>query len=365
MSKTNAKKILCPRCGSDTYHWGHDSNFRHMQRYRCRNPKCRRQFVPGRPKRQTKYPQVNCPKCGTPMSIFKHLSDGYRMRCNRHSAKGKLKCSHKINIPLPGKQLNMANDPLESIKVSIAVCFAWNKMSFSKETVSLAIYFSVFKAIPATEIAEIFKELYRIHISHDTITRWTHKAVLTLHKNLGPLSVPKSRKKKLFTDETVFKQKGQKRWLWLAKESKFDAVSSWFLSPRRSTEYARSTFNIAFSNSPSLRNSYIVTDGLWSYGSALGDLGFDLDKKHLVYKGFYELTNNNRLERHWSTLKVRARRYRGFKSERGLWCFITGQLYLHNYFQPNKRLKGLTPAEAAGKKLPYCLSKWKLLTIFI
>lgn len=373
--KLNVIRPNCPKCGSPTSCFGLDKETK-LQKFRCKNPSCRRQFVPGKPPREKKYPKFSCPKCGAGMSIFKFLSDGYRLRCNNHIYQDGRHCSHKINIPLPGREFKIAKDPIESIQginqngsyqVNIPVNFTWGKMSYSKETVSLTLYFSVFMALPAKQVSRILADIFKVSPSHDTITRWTHKGIFSLHKNLGPLPIPYSKNKKLFTDETQFKQRGQKRWLWLTKDSKFDSLQSWYLSPRRSTEFARSTFNIAFSNSPTLRNSKIITDGLWSYPSALEDLGFNVESKHYRYVGFFDdpLNNNNRLERHWSTLKVKARPFRGFKSERGLFCFITGQIYLHNYFQPNQRLNGLTPAEAVGAKLPYCHSKWKLFTKFL
>jgi transposase-like protein len=239
-------------------------------------------------------------------------------------------------------------------------------MWFSKDVVSMALYFAVFRSLPATEVSSIMKELFRINVSHDTITRWTHKAALSIHKNLGLLSVPKSRgKRRTLTDETIFWVRGNKRWVWMTKESRFDSEQSYFISPRRSTEYARSNFNIAFNSSPCLKNIQAVTDGLSSYASALGDLDFDVDNLHKVYKGFFERPNNNRRERTWSSLKIKARRYRGFKSDLGLWSFVTLQVYLHNYFEPNKRLNGLTPAETSGTKLPYCRSYWKLFCKFL
>ena len=366
MPKIVNERFNCPKCGSNTYAWGHSTEYRHLQRYRCRNAKCKYQFTPHRPERQRKYPKINCPKCAGHMSIFKHLSDGYRMRCNNHIYKGKRGCNHKINIPLPGKSFKIAKDPIEAIGTDIAYKFTWSKMDFSNSTVSLVLYFSVFKSLPATEVSETMQTLFNIDISHDTVTRWTHKAALQLHQNLGLLKTPKVRgRRRTFTDETVFWVRGQKRWVWITRESRFDSDQSWFISPRRSTEYARSTFNIAFRASPALKTISAVTDGLWSYGSALGDLDFNLGKFHKVYKGFFERVDNNRIERRWSTLKVKARRYRGFKSQRGLWCFITNQVYLHNYFLPNKRLNGKTPAEKVGTKLPHCLSKWKMFCKFL
>lgn len=366
MIKTVKDQILCPLCDSDTYRWGHPAGERHLQRYRCKNSGCLRQFTPGKTLHLKKYPKMPCPKCGGRMTIFKFLSYGYRLRCNNHIHKDSRYCNHKLNVPLPGKSFKIAKDPIECIQAELAAKFSQNKMSFAASSISLVLYFAVFRSLPATEVSKIMKELFNVSISHDTVTRWTHKAALSIHKNLGLLSVPKTRGRRMtLTDETVFWVRGQKRWVWMTKESKFDSEQSWFLSPRRSTEYARSNFNIAFNASPCLKNIQAVTDGLWSYGSALADLGFDVDKRHKVYKGFFERPNNNRRERSWSSLKIKARRYRGFKSDLGLWSFVTLQVYLHNYFEPNNRLGGPTPAEASGTKLPYCQSYWKLFLRFL
>ena len=366
MCKTVKKdRVCCPRCGSDTYRFGHAVNHRKLQRYQCKNTNCKRQFIPGIPQRIKKYPTMPCPKCGGRMSIFKFLSDGYRLRCNNHIHKDKRHCNHKLNVPLPGKSFKIAKDPVECIQTALAVKFSWGKMSFSHSTVSIVLYFSIFKSLPAPEVVSIMQELFNIPISHDTITRWTHKAAFNIHQNLGLLSTPKvPGRRRTLTDETAFKVRGNKRWVWMMKESRFDSMQAWLLSPRRATEYARSTFNIAFRSSPALKSISATTDGLWSYGSALGDLGFNLNK-HKVYKGFFERPNNNRIERAWSTFKINARRYRGFKSDKGLWRFITHQVYLHNYFKPNYRLDGLTPAQKASAKLPYCHSLWKLFLKFL
>jgi len=362
--------LKCPKCKSDTWKFGRDPLSK-KQKFRCKNlEQCGYQFVPGRPQRVKKYPSLTCPKCGSNMTIFKHLSDGYRFRCNRHNAKGDKKCAHKINIPFPGKAFKIAKDPIEAIKAGkLAIPFYWSKMDFSKETVSIVAYLTVIHAIPAPQVVQIMMQLYNLKISHDSVTRWTHKAALNLHKNLGSLQVPYSPHKRLFTDETQFRVRGRKRWVWAGKESKFDSIQTFFISPRRSTEYARSTLNIAFENSPSLRKANVVTDGLHSYPCALDDLKYETEKRHIRYVGWdwdpLKRVNNNRLERQWSDLKTAAKGYRGFKSDRGLWCFVAARFYRHNYFIPNKRLGGETPAEAVGKKLPYCHDKLKLMMKFL
>ena len=83
MPKRIKDRVACPKCGSNTYLFGHPLNEPRIQKYQCRNSTCRRQFVPGR-EHIRKYPTMTCPKCAGRMSIFKFLSDGYRLRCNNY-----------------------------------------------------------------------------------------------------------------------------------------------------------------------------------------------------------------------------------------------------------------------------------------
>ncbi len=80
-----------------------------------------------------------------------------------HNAKGKRKCSHKVNVPFPGKAFKVAKDSLEAITVDkLAIPFCWNKMHFTKETVSIVTYLAVICAIPATQVAQICKQLFNV-----------------------------------------------------------------------------------------------------------------------------------------------------------------------------------------------------------
>lgn len=304
MHKIIKERVNCPKCGSDTYAWGKNPLYRHLQRYRCKNLNCKHQFTPNAPKRSKKYPTVTCPKRGSKMSIFKFLSYGYRLRCNNHIHKDHRHCNHKINVPLPCNSFKIAKDPFECIETQLSVKFSWNKISFSTLCVSYAIYSAIFKSIPATDVSAIMKEFFHIDISHNTITRWTHKASLNIHKNLGLLSVPKTQGiRRTLTDETVFRGRGNKRWVWMTKESRFDSERSWFISTKRYTEYARSNFNVAFTSSPALKNIQALTDDIWSYSRVLADINFNMSK-HKVYKSFFENPNNNRRERSWANLKL-------------------------------------------------------------
>ena len=133
MSKTVKEPVLCPLCGSNTYLWGHPAGERHLQRYRCKNLQCLRQFTPGKILRLKKYPTMPCPKCGGRMSIFKFLSDGYRLRCNNHIHNDKRHCNHKLNVPLPGKSFKIAKDPIECIETELSIKFSWLFSSIIKK----------------------------------------------------------------------------------------------------------------------------------------------------------------------------------------------------------------------------------------
>ena len=168
------------------------------------------------------------------------------------------------------------------------------------------------------------------------------------------------RKPRIHADESQFKLRGRKRWFWLAYVALYDFYLAFNLSARRNTQAARDLFAMAFAHSPHMQKAEILTDGLWNYQSALGDLGVD-PNKHIVYKSFFERPNNNRIERQWSNFKVRSRPFRGFKSDLGLAAFIQNQTTYHNYFKPSQRLKGRTPAMAMGVQLPDAPNEWMRL----
>jgi len=354
--------VLCPKCNSKTHYFGFNPKYG-LQKYRCK--KCFHQFTPNAPSRPKKTPKYSCPICGSPMYIFKYLPDAIRLRCSKYRLHNNNKCSFKINIPLsPNKKsFNISTDPIDDISSKINNKFFWNKMSYSKSTVSISLFLMVFCSLDASLTSFILSNLFNLSISHDTLSRWLKKSAISIHKNLGPLPIQNC--SELHIDETVFKYKGLKNWLWFSKDYTYDSIQSWLFSHHRSTQFARNLLSRAYSSSPCISNSKIVSDGLWSYASAIADLSNFSLHNHIVYTNFNNSINNNRLERHWSSLKTPAKRFRGFKSLLGLWSFVTSQVYYHNYFKPNLRLNGLTPAEASGVPLPKFDSKWKLFIHFL
>jgi len=357
-------KIVCPRCGCDTwkfgFHKGKDG-VRH-QKYRCKNPACRYQFAPDLPRRPKKIPRPECPICGSPMFIFKKLPDAIRLRCSNWRAKGKKRCTHKINIPIPPqKGFKISKDPIEDINISRLPIFHFNRMHYSKETISIALLLTIAAGIPAPVAKFILKELFRVSPHERTILRWTIKAAISFHLRLKDVSI--NEPTTWHTDETVIK-KSKKTWLWLTKGKETRAILSWHLSGRRSTEHARNTFIRALERSKVIPEK-IKFDGLWSYISALGDIPELASVKYHVCKDITADANNNLVERQFGYFKDITRRFRGHKSILGLWCFYTAQIYYYNFFRPQKNLDGMTPAEKGGAVLRRFHSRWKQMMYYV
>ena len=128
----------------------------------------------------------------------------------------------------------------------------------------------------------------------------------------------RGRKPRLFLDETQRKVRGAKRWFWLTYVRRYDLYLGRNLSARRDTRAARDTLAITFQLAPQWKHAELLTDGLWSYGSALGDLG-----------------------------QV---------------AFNEAQIVCHNVFKPSAVLDGQTPYQALGIRLPRAPNDWMRLT---
>jgi len=277
------------------------------------------------------------------MDIFKKLRDVLRFRCRNHKAKGKAKCTHKTNLGLDGtRNFKRVSRPqeIEILDGKIDAAFHWNKMDFSKAVVVLAVYFTLTEGLPAPQVVRTLWNLHRVKVSHDTITRWHHKAAFHLSaKTTGMAQIPaqKGRKPRLYADETERKVSGEKRWFWMSYCRKYDLILGRNLTQRRSTKSARDLLSMTQALAPELASAELLTDGLASYPAAMGDLDWS-GEKHIRYLSFFESPNNNALERKWSNFHVRARPFRGFKSDLGQMAFIEGQIFFHNCLKPSVAL---------------------------
>lgn len=348
--------VLCPLCRSHTWRYGHDRLGR--QKYCCK--RCKFQFVAGLEeyKRRQFRPRFKCPKCGRMMEVHR-IRNGYiRYRCGGYRTKT---CRHKINIYV--SKTKFYDSPFQTRlgQRLLKEKFCWYKMKFPKETVSLVLYFHVVVGLPAEEVTKIMNELYSVSISHDTITRWAQKMAGSLASAFRKVRFNVSGET-IYTDETVLKA-GKKRCLrqnskphnkwqfWQNVTSKTKLILSFWLSSKKDNLNARHNFACCKKNSKGNPRMF-VCDGLWSYGSAFPEVYGHSSVIRWTFKDFSEPINNNLVERKHGWIKSILRRYRGFKSELGLFAFLVSRIILHNFFMPKKEFDGNTPAQQAGVWLP-------------
>jgi len=336
--------IECPRCGSSYLHrFGHDR--KGYQKYQC--VKCKHQFVPGKPQRK-KRPKLSCPLCGRAMYPFKYFKGYIRYRCSGYRKRDESRCCFKINLYTPGGKTRAETHSFWETQwgqefLSLKP-FYWSKMRFSKQTVGLALYYALEKSLPATEVSEIMKDLYQVTISHDTITRWTHKASSVLARQFKDIAF-NLEGDSLHTDETCLKagrlrvnQRGTKLtnkvWVWQSKAKHSKVVTGLSFSLRRDTQSAREHFQTVKEASLGEPQQF-VQDSLWSYGAAFPEIWdrADLINKRKTYQDFSEKLNNNPVERQHGYLKSYSKRYRGFKSVLGLISYSIIRTIIWNFFK--------------------------------
>ncbi len=362
---SDSSQIRCPKCrAASLWKFGRDPKTGE-QKFRCK--KCLFQFVPGRPMRQSRYaPLPVCPRCGDRMDVYKHLSDATRFRCSNYNATGKQKCAFKLNLPLGNKiSFSLITQPHDVALVAgkIDPVFHWHKMKFPPATVAIALYLTICEGNPAPQVVKILRNLYGVNVSHDTVTRWHHKAgFLFSSKTAGLAEIPQKpgRKPRLYADETELNGGSEKRWFWMSYCRKYDLMLGRNLTQHRDTKSARDLLAMTQKLAPTLKSSKLLTDGLWSYPAAMGDLGIR-DDKHIRYLSFFERPNNNALERKWSNFKNRARPFRGIRSDVGKMAYIEGQIFYHNCLKPSVHLKGKTPYENLDASLPKYNSELDLI----
>jgi transposase-like protein len=271
-----------------------------------------------------------------------------------------------MNLPLGGKKTFALITNPQKIKLiagKINPVFHWHKMNFPPATVALAIYLTICEGNPATQVVKILRNFFSVKVSHDTITRWHHKAGFLLSaKTVGLIEIPQKpgRKPRLYADETQLGGDREKRWFWMSYCRKYDLMLGRNLTKHRDTQSARDLLAMTQKLAPNLNSSELLTDGLWSYPAAMGDLGIR-DDKHIRYLSFFESPNNNALERKWSNFKNRARVFRGIRSDVGKMAYIEGQIFYHNCLKPSVHLKGKIPYENLGAPLPSYKSELDLI----
>jgi putative transposase len=119
----------------------------------------------------------------------------------------------------------------------------------------------------------------------------------------------------LHLDEMVCSIGGKRMYLWRAVDDEGEVLDV-VVQKARDTKAALKLLRRLLKNQPAAPER-ITTDGLRSYGAALGELGL----KHLHHPG--GLRENNRAENSHLPIRRRERKMQGFKSQASAQRFLT------------------------------------------
>jgi putative transposase len=152
-------------------------------------------------------------------------------------------------------------------------------------------------------------------------------------------------------DETAIKFNGQLYWLWdiIDKNTRFLLAS--YLSENRGTQQAEKLMQIA-SKRAGISPKAVITDKLAAYLDGI-ELTFGSETDHIQSSPFADTDDTNVIERFQGTIKDRTKVIRGFKTFETALIILDGFLVHYNFFKPHLSLKGKTPAEVAGLKIPF------------
>lgn len=153
-------------------------------------------------------------------------------------------------------------------------------------------------------------------------------------------------------DETMIKFNNKHYWLWdiIDQDTRFLLAS--YLSENRGTTQAQKLMELAAKRAGDKAPKAVITDKLAAYLDGV-ELTFGADTEHIQSSPFAKEDDTNIIERFQGTIKDRTKVIRGFKTFETALIILDGFLIHYNFFKPHLSLKGKTPAEVAGLKLPF------------
>ena len=221
-------------------------------------------------------------------------------------------------------------------------------MRKTKQIISTALEM-YFEGLSFRKVARMINRIFKVCISYPTIHKWIKKYA-PLVKEYAHRLVPQCGGGKWHNDETVLKVKGENVYYWdiIDEDTKFllDGFNS---GRRRSRREARDLYKNAKEYARAFPKA-IYCDGYPGYERGLAS-SFDNRKIEFHAKiGIRSSPNNNAIERFHATLKERIKIMRGLQNPTEL---LDAFIIHYNFIRPHQSLKGKTPAEKAGIKLPF------------
>lgn len=153
-------------------------------------------------------------------------------------------------------------------------------------------------------------------------------------------------------DETVIQFNNTNYWLWDIIDQNTRFLLASYLSENRGTKQAQRLMELAARRAGNKAPKAVITDKLAAYLDGV-ELTFGADTEHIQSSPFSKEDGTNVIERFQGTIKDRTKVIRGFKTFETALIILDGFLIHYNFFKPHLSLKGKTPAEVAGLKLPF------------
>ncbi|MBU1158358.1 MAG: IS6 family transposase [Candidatus Thermoplasmatota archaeon] len=233
-------------------------------------------------------------------------------------------------------------------------CFPRMRTSARAISVALEAYFD---GLSLAKVVNLLRRVYGITINRATVWRWIQKYVPLVKKMMGQFTANAT--SSWHADETAVKIKGNIHWFWDGIDYDTRFIVMGLLTRRRSVSNARKFFIGAKAQVGGKAPGVIVTDGCGSYRKGVTKAFWrkvQLGECTLIQKAGLRARlgklSNNVIERFHNTLKDRVKILRGFGSRGGASTALDGFVIQYNFLRRHTSLKGMTPAERAGIRLP-------------
>lgn len=269
----------------------------------------------------------NCPQCGSAEHVIK--------RGVRYNRSGPLQryCCKRCGIKFAGKT-------------------AFRGMK-NKATAIIAALDLYYRGLSLRQISEHLEASHRVNVTHGTVYHWIKKYVELVNQHVKSLRMETS--ERWHADETIVRVSGKHLMLWALLDAETRLLIATHISQGRGEEDAYVLLKKGLEKSENGPSEF-VTDGLPSYGAALGKISKSMGRNHQLIHLHGSLTEalNNKMERFCGTVKARTKPMGGFGTKESTERFAEGFEAYYNFIKPHRSLGGKTPAQAAGLSKRKC-----------